>query len=1300
MAEIDYGEGKGDEGNVRQVNAPWVKLGGQLLYVQPSSQSAKAIGADPASDFNAGIKTGPVDYDQRLHAEFIAVDDYSGGHGFDEVNVREDIGLYWKSTLGVDTSRSKHIHAPPFVKKVFETTSDYALDVNNGRSPMPSSRTLAKIDDKVVFGWPGVFLYTDDGNGFDVVQETAGTPTKLIGSFTGVISGTVYQYLKYLQGDSGPSLRSYRSTDGTTWAEENSATLWDVTFSQGYFWALGEDGVQLSATYPTTATQSGLPKGYGQFIGPGKTPTGRIGMYFIKAGRLYYAIKAEDFVRTEWDEVNEEWVDTFLSPDNLELIQEAIIAPGFNIIGAAYFGTVIMLTNGYSMIAYQVSGTQEVKNDVGFQNFREATPEVVNGMIRAMASDANKMYAAVQNGTDCYICAWNERGWSVLKKIERFTVEYIDLANYPLDSWPTTKRSLYIVGSGNGGIYGTTATSIQRPSADGPDTAWTGTFADVDEDDEGGDGDTSYITNSTSGQMESFAVQEGSGRFFGDYPDGLFRPVKAIVHALVNEQAGGGSFNLFLKTYDSSGVEGTVHGSDQSPTSEYVEYTSEFTIEPDQSTPWAYTGYRTYIGIRNRANVELRCTQMWIEWVFSAKSVEIYDMHLPAINLVPTRGEDNFEDTWDLYTGWMDGGFRDLRGALYEFLAGGNFSASNYIDVYYMIDDVETEIYLGRVDENNEDLHWGTVTREGIEFRSFALRFVGVNLPQDINNDIDIDDFAGNAITNPIEAKLVSIPFGGSHANTKVAQSFVATNGGVVKRVSLRLQKIWEWDESNPSHFPAYNADGGVTLTIMPDNGGEPAEIAPPEFTPSNVVSSSYLDGGFEIDDLGHGPVALHSYIEFSFENSIENELTAGSTYWLVLEGSAETAKWFGAICDRYRELNVPGYTGGKAMYYNGTEWINVPSIDEEELIVAHWKLEEDTTADRLDSTPNGNDLTPSGSIASAAGIVDNGADLEESDARYLERTSIENWVYDGDWTIGFWANMETVTGSDKVAIHYGTVGGDQVFRVRFVPGTPAWRAFLDYEAGSGAGVDYTAGGVTAAEDIYVVVRHRAGNNLGIAVWTASTPGVEVTTSVTSPLRTSTDGPFRLGANTNNALYFDGILDEVTIVNGILSDSAIAEIVNSGSGVDYEALRDIIFNDLAAGGPDLFFDISFDRRETADLKGFVVSYDKRPPFRGQWQLPLDVGRMIDEGIEVEGQKATAKRVMDYLEKCWDSKVLLEFEIPDRIMENGDYTHVRKSLVKMSAMPMGFDVDVQNGARMDATVQLLEVSHQLSPDEDQ
>ncbi len=66
-----------------------IKLNGVELAV------AGPIRAGMVSEFSTGIKVGKATYDQREHAFWIVLDDFSGGFGKRYLDVREAGGTHW-----------------------------------------------------------------------------------------------------------------------------------------------------------------------------------------------------------------------------------------------------------------------------------------------------------------------------------------------------------------------------------------------------------------------------------------------------------------------------------------------------------------------------------------------------------------------------------------------------------------------------------------------------------------------------------------------------------------------------------------------------------------------------------------------------------------------------------------------------------------------------------------------------------------------------------------------------------------------------------------------------------------------------------------------------------------------------------------------------------------------------------------------------------------------------------------------------------------------------------------------------
>lgn len=65
------------------------------------------------SEFTSGMKIGRATYDDRPHAFYTVLEDFSGGFGHRQLDIREALGTHWDNPGGVDLRRARHITLPP-----------------------------------------------------------------------------------------------------------------------------------------------------------------------------------------------------------------------------------------------------------------------------------------------------------------------------------------------------------------------------------------------------------------------------------------------------------------------------------------------------------------------------------------------------------------------------------------------------------------------------------------------------------------------------------------------------------------------------------------------------------------------------------------------------------------------------------------------------------------------------------------------------------------------------------------------------------------------------------------------------------------------------------------------------------------------------------------------------------------------------------------------------------------------------------------------------------------------------------
>lgn len=84
-----------------------ITLNGTTLLIQ-GIQAGK-----PVSEFTSGLRVGRASQDDRQHAFFTVLDDFSAGFGYHELDIREQLGTHWDNPGGVDLRRARHITLPP-----------------------------------------------------------------------------------------------------------------------------------------------------------------------------------------------------------------------------------------------------------------------------------------------------------------------------------------------------------------------------------------------------------------------------------------------------------------------------------------------------------------------------------------------------------------------------------------------------------------------------------------------------------------------------------------------------------------------------------------------------------------------------------------------------------------------------------------------------------------------------------------------------------------------------------------------------------------------------------------------------------------------------------------------------------------------------------------------------------------------------------------------------------------------------------------------------------------------------------
>ena len=99
----------------------FVTLGGQKFYTRGR------IRANAVSEWTTGLKVGAATYDERTHAFWLVLDDFSAGIGYRRLDIREALGTVWDNAGGADIRRARHVTLPP-LQNTAAITAPAALD--------------------------------------------------------------------------------------------------------------------------------------------------------------------------------------------------------------------------------------------------------------------------------------------------------------------------------------------------------------------------------------------------------------------------------------------------------------------------------------------------------------------------------------------------------------------------------------------------------------------------------------------------------------------------------------------------------------------------------------------------------------------------------------------------------------------------------------------------------------------------------------------------------------------------------------------------------------------------------------------------------------------------------------------------------------------------------------------------------------------------------------------------------------------------------------------------------------------
>ena len=237
------------------------------------------------------------------------------------------------------------------------------------------------------------------------------------------------------------------------------------------------------------------------------------------------------------------------------------------------------------------------------------------------------------------------------------------------------------------------------------------------------------------------------------------------------------------------------------------------------------------------------------------------------------------------------------------------------------------------------------------------------------------------------------------------------------------------------------------------------------------------------------------------------------------------------------------------------------------ENLVSWWTMDEDTTADRVDSQ-GGNDLTPvAGGVPNQTGVRGNEADFNGS-THYMLNNSFSKALGkgDNDWSWAGWITLDAAPGGTDIDTFFSLTDGNpttvgqicyyltyddalDAFTLKFHTSTNQYNVSAS-----------TYGAASVGTRVFFYVYHDALNNeAGISI----NNGVIDTTAIASGTPNSVGDTFEVGRHSASATYLqyvEGAVDELCHFDKILSTDDVTFLYQSGKGVTYSNLTEGFFS--------------------------------------------------------------------------------------------------------------------------------------------
>lgn len=218
---------------------------------------------------------------------------------------------------------------------------------------------------------------------------------------------------------------------------------------------------------------------------------------------------------------------------------------------------------------------------------------------------------------------------------------------------------------------------------------------------------------------------------------------------------------------------------------------------------------------------------------------------------------------------------------------------------------------------------------------------------------------------------------------------------------------------------------------------------------------------------------------------------------------------------------------------------------------VSHWSCDE-ISGVRYDSTVSSNDLTDNNTVSYQTGLLNNACDFELTNSEYLSITDAsQSGLEPSDFSASFWLYRESTGNTNTVLSKWGAGSAQYIIWIN----TSDYFYLKTYPDGTNNNDFYfnSYNGVGSGAWYHVVITFDSTKKIS-QQWVNGSYKQTVYNASAGFSNQSSD--FRLGSYTTNDGFFDGLIDEITFFNSVLSTSTIESLYNSGTPLEYECVSD------------------------------------------------------------------------------------------------------------------------------------------------